>query len=145
MRFDRDAPPVVHHPDAAIGEQGHVDAAGVPGHRLVDRVVHNLLDEVVQTTFTGRADVHTRTLPDGFEPLEYGDGGRVVVILLGCHRPAFSSVSPKGSPLKVHPTWPRSLAYGKDAPDLVTEARIRTESGAGVAPRCPGALGRSHP
>src|SRR5690606_30831166 len=40
---DRDAAPVVDDADAAVGEERHVDRVGVPGERLVHRVVHNLV------------------------------------------------------------------------------------------------------
>jgi hypothetical protein len=46
---------------------------GVAGERLVHRVVHDFVDEMVQTALTGRPDVHTRALANGFKPLEYGD------------------------------------------------------------------------
>ena len=70
---DRDAAPVVVDPAAAVGEQRDVDAGRVAGHRLVDRVVDHLVDEVVQTGQTGRADVHPGALPDGLEALEHRD------------------------------------------------------------------------
>ena len=67
----------------------HVDLGGVPGHRLVDRVVDDLPDEVVQTALTGGADVHARTFADGLQPLENGDGFGAVFLwsflLLGSH------------------------------------------------------------
>ena len=46
---------------------------GVPGQGLVDGVVHNLVDEVVETTLSGRADVHTRALANRLKPFENGD------------------------------------------------------------------------
>ncbi len=73
MLIDRDAAAVVGDPDSAVGEQGNVDPVGLAGERLIDRVVHDLLDEVVQTTLTGRADVHTRTLANRLKALENRD------------------------------------------------------------------------
>ena len=69
----RDPSPVVAFPYPPVREKGDVDAGGVPGHCLVDRVVHDLPDEVVETGRPGRADVHPGTLPDRIEPLEHGD------------------------------------------------------------------------
>ena len=69
----RDATAVVPHPDAAVGEQSHLDVVGVTSERLVHRVVHNLVDQVVESPLTGRADVHAGTLTDGLEALEYRD------------------------------------------------------------------------
>ena len=51
--FDRDATSVVDDADTTVGQQRDLDAAGITGHRLVDGVVHNLLDQVVQATYTG--------------------------------------------------------------------------------------------
>ncbi len=49
----RDAAAVVGHPDPAVGEQGDLDPVAVTGQRLIDGVVHHLLDQVVQTALTG--------------------------------------------------------------------------------------------
>ena len=69
MHVDRDAAAVVDDPDAAVGEQGDLDAVGVAGHRLVDGVVDDLLDQVVQAALAGRADVHAGPLADRLEAL----------------------------------------------------------------------------
>src|SRR5699024_9373033 len=63
----------------AVLHEGDVDGVGVPGHRLVDGVVDDLPHEVVQTALAGGADVHAGPLADGLEPLEDGDGARVVI------------------------------------------------------------------
>ena len=55
------------------------DLVAEAGERLVDRVVHDLVDEVVQARHAGRADVHARALADRLEALEDGDVLRVVV------------------------------------------------------------------
>ena len=86
---DGDAAAVVGDLDAAVAEDLDVDPAGVTGHRLVDRVVDDLPDQVVQTALTGGADVHARTFADGLQTLENGDRfGAVLVgstLLLGSH------------------------------------------------------------
>jgi hypothetical protein len=53
---------------------GDVDGVGAPRHGLVDRVVHDLEDEVVEAALAHVADVHVRALADGLEPLEDLDG-----------------------------------------------------------------------
>ena len=78
----RDAPAVVDHPHGAVGEQRHVDAVAVPGHRLVDRVVHDLPHEVVQARRPGRSDVHTGPLAHRVQAFEDVDVlGRVALRL----------------------------------------------------------------
>ena len=56
-----------------------LDAVAVAGQRLVDRVVHDLVDQVVQAALAGRADVHARPLAHRLEALEHLDVAGVVV------------------------------------------------------------------
>ena len=77
-RVDRDAATVVVDLAAAVGEQRDADARAVAGHRLVDRVVDDLPDQVVQPREPGRADVHARPFADRIEALQDLDGVGVV-------------------------------------------------------------------
>ena len=58
------------------------DRVAVAGQRLVHRVVHDLVDEVVQAADPGRADVHAGTLANGLEALEDRDVLGVVALWL---------------------------------------------------------------
>ena len=73
-----DAAAVVLDADRAVGGEGDDDPVAVAGQRLVDRVVHDLPDQVVQAALAGRADVHAGTLADRLEALEHLDRGGVV-------------------------------------------------------------------
>src|SRR5919108_4938237 len=53
--------------------EGHLDEVVPTRERLVDRVVHNLVDQVVEASRARRADVHTGSQTDGLEALENGD------------------------------------------------------------------------
>jgi hypothetical protein len=77
----RDATAVVGDLDAAVAEDLDVDPSGVTRHRLVDRVVDDLPDQVVQAALTRGTDVHARTFPDRLQSLENGD--RIGAVLLG--------------------------------------------------------------
>ena len=59
------------------------DLRAAAGQRLVDGVVDDLVDEVMQTALTGRADVHARPLADRLESLENGDVLCVVTGIAG--------------------------------------------------------------
>ena len=76
---DRNAAAVVRNRDrAAVFVQRDDDVRGVAVHRLVDRVVENLPDEVVEAGAADAADIHARPLADRLEPLEDGDVFRCV-------------------------------------------------------------------
>ena len=66
----RNAPAVVAHRQAAVLVDGHLDAAAVTRHRLVDAVVHHLPEEVMQPGLSRGADVHRGPDPHGLETLE---------------------------------------------------------------------------
>ena len=61
---DRDAAAVVGHGDRIVGVDRDCDRVAVPGERLVYRVVHDLVDEVVEAARAGGADVHAGPLTD---------------------------------------------------------------------------------
>src|SRR5262249_37170605 len=61
---DRDTTTVVPRRDPAVGQQGHLDPVAIAGEGFVYGIVDDLIDEVMQTALTGRADVHTGALAD---------------------------------------------------------------------------------
>ncbi len=66
----RDAPTVVPHRDHVVLFNGHFDVGAVAGQRFVDGVVHNFINQMMQTPLGGGADIHTRPLSDGLQPLQ---------------------------------------------------------------------------
>ena len=58
-----------------------LDVRAVACQRLVDRVIDDLVHQMVQTACRGRADVHTRAFADGLESFEHLN--LIFVILLG--------------------------------------------------------------
>jgi hypothetical protein len=86
MLIDRNAAPVVRDRDrGAVGVKDDRDVRGVAVHRLVDRVVENLPDEMMQAGAPDAADVHAWALPNGLEPFENSD-------VFGCVGGQWSSV-----------------------------------------------------
>jgi hypothetical protein len=81
---DGDAAAVVDDGDRLVRVDRDLDVVAVAGKRLVDRVVDDLVDQVVKSARPGGADVHARALSHRIEPAEDGDlAGRVVAILGG--------------------------------------------------------------
>ena len=66
-----DAAAVVGDGDGVAGVDGHGDVRAVARQRLVDGVVHDLIDQMVQSAGAGRADIHTGPLADGLQPLQH--------------------------------------------------------------------------
>ena len=60
-----------------------LDVVAVAGQGLVDRVVHDLIDQVMQSPLAGRADIHARPFADRFQPLEDLDLAAVVLVVGG--------------------------------------------------------------
>jgi hypothetical protein len=54
------------------------DVRSEAGKCFVDGVVYDLIDEVMEATHTGRADVHAGAAADGLETFEDGDVLRVI-------------------------------------------------------------------
>jgi hypothetical protein len=100
VHVDGDASPVVRDGDAVVRMDRDVDVRGLACQRLVDRVVHDLVDEVVEAPRAGRADVHAGTLPHGLEALEdrdvLGAVARRSVLRRGLLGQRVPSVSPGG-------------------------------------------------
>ncbi len=83
MEIDRDAATVVDDRDGVVDVDGDIHLVTEPGERLVDRVVDDLVHEMVQPRRARRADVHGRTLANGFKPLENLDLVCAVVVGAG--------------------------------------------------------------
>ena len=78
--IDRNAAAVVDDGDRVVDVDRDVDLVAVAGQRLVDRVVDDLVDEVVQARRAGRADVHRRPLAHRLEAFEDLDLVGAVVV-----------------------------------------------------------------
>ncbi len=68
--FDRNAAAIVHDGDGAVRIETHIDGVAIAGERLVDRVVDDLVDQVMEAVRVRAPDVHRRALPDGLEAFQ---------------------------------------------------------------------------
>ena len=64
-------------------QQLHQDLVAVTGQRLVDGVVHDLIDEMVQAALAGGTDLHTGAFADRFQSLQHLYGIFVVIVGYG--------------------------------------------------------------
>ena len=94
VEVDRNAAPVVHDRDGSVDVNRDVHLIAESGQRLVDRVVDDLVDEVMQPGRAGRTDVHGGPLADRLQPLEDLDLVRRIV---GDVRRAAMTVGPAPS------------------------------------------------
>ncbi len=68
-----DTAAIVYHRHRPVGVDSDVHLRTIPRERLVDGVVHHLVDQMMQTFRTGRPYVHARPLAHGLEAFEYLD------------------------------------------------------------------------
>ncbi len=61
---------VVADGDAAVFGDVDPDAVAAAGHRLVDAVVDDLVDELMQAALVGATDVHAGASPDSLQAFE---------------------------------------------------------------------------
>ena len=64
---DRDPAAVIDDRDGLVGMDRDRHLAAVARQRLVDGVVDDLVDEMVQASLAGGADVHARALTDSLK------------------------------------------------------------------------------
>ena len=107
--LDRDPAAVVGDRDAVVGVQGDRDVVAVARDRLVHRVVHHLVDEVVEASRAGRADVHAGPQANRLEALEDGDVPGAVAV---AGRPAPGA----GLRGRLRPSWGRASRYRRSGP-----------------------------
>ncbi len=88
-----DAAAVVLDPDDVPRQDIDLDPGTVPRQSLVDRVVDDLLDQMVQAGQAGRADIHTRALADRFQPFQHLDLRFIVVVFFRLFKEPFESLS----------------------------------------------------
>ena len=96
VEVGRDTPAVIPDGNRIVFVDRHIDIRTISGERLVDRVVHDLVDQVVESLFADVTDIHGRTLAHGLQPLEDLDIRRGIcfflllnVFLFGTHSLSF--------------------------------------------------------
>ena len=70
LNVDRNASTIILYSDGIILLDGDGDAVTETRQRLINGVVHDLIDEMMETTDGGAADIHARSLPNCFESFQ---------------------------------------------------------------------------
>ena len=91
VHADRNPSSVIADRAAAISVQRHIDSGAVPGQMLIDRVVDNLVDQMIQSAAGGTADIHARPPSDCLQPFDDLYGTCVVIF---CHASIFLTIFP---------------------------------------------------
>ena len=86
MDVHGNAAAVVRHGDGVVDVDDDFDVVAVAGERFVDGVVHDFVDEMVEASLMGVADVHGRAFADGFQAFQNGDLRGVVFGGIGGRR-----------------------------------------------------------
>ena len=73
MFIDRNASAVVDDFATPIGQQRDFNTRGMSGHCFIDRVVDDLIDQMMQARWTGRTDIHAGSFAHRLETLEDRD------------------------------------------------------------------------
>ncbi len=71
VQVHRDAAAIVVDHDRIIEADGYVDVIAKTAHGLIDRIIHDFINQVMQSGGAGAADVHGWTDPDRLQPLQY--------------------------------------------------------------------------
>ena len=109
MHVDRNAAAVVLDGDRVVVVDRDANVVRVAGERFVDRVVDDLVDEVMQSALGRRADVHAGAFANRLESLENLDLPSVVLLPLS----SSASFSRHDSPGKMRPNKGRKAALGQ--------------------------------
>ncbi len=73
------APAVVQNRNGLIFMNDDLDCVAVSGQGLVDRVIHHLIDQMMEPADGGIPDIHRRPAADRLHPLQNLDGRGIVI------------------------------------------------------------------
>jgi hypothetical protein len=73
VNINRNTSAIIGYGNQSIFIQGYIYTVTIPGHRFVHRVVQDLVNEVLQSSLIGAANVHPWPHPDRFQTLQDPD------------------------------------------------------------------------
>ncbi len=69
--FNRNTTAVIRDCAGVVHVEGDLDPVAITGHRFIDRVVDDFVNQMVQTADIGGTDIHGRPFANRLKPLEY--------------------------------------------------------------------------
>ena len=78
LNIDRNSPAIVQHGDGIVRVDRHIDLAAETCQRFIDRIVHDLIDQVVKPPGRCGPYIHSRSLSDSFQSFKDLDLIRIV-------------------------------------------------------------------
>ena len=84
MHIHRQSASVVLHSAGAVLLQRNTDLRTVTGKMLINRVVEDLIDEVIESLGTNTSDIHAGTRPDRLQAFQYRNAVCVIALRF-CH------------------------------------------------------------
>ena len=88
MRPDRNTAAVILNRNPIVAQNHDVDFGTVTRKRFIDGVIDDLRNQMMESTFGGIADIHSRSFSNRLEPFENADriGAVAIGTLFVCHR-----------------------------------------------------------
>ena len=83
---DRNAAAVIDDSDRVVEVNDGIDARCMAGKRFVDRIVDNLVDQMMQSHLAGRPDIHRRSQTYCFQTFEHFDIASGIAAVFGPFR-----------------------------------------------------------
>ena len=77
---------VIFHRGGSVCLKRNLYGAAVPCKMLIHRIVHDLIKTMIKSLDPCGAYIHSGTQPYRFQPLQYGDTLRSVIILCISHK-----------------------------------------------------------
>ena len=86
MHTYRNTPPVIRHRCRTVRLKRHADRRAESCQMLVHRIIHDLIDQMVQPFRGNAADIHAGSYTNRLKTLQHGNTGCIIIICCICLR-----------------------------------------------------------
>ena len=70
LNADRNAATIIQYRDGIVFMDRDVNSVTVTGQSFIYRIIYNLINQVMKSPGRSAANIHTRSLPDRFQPFQ---------------------------------------------------------------------------